>query len=101
MPMFRGALGLSLGLGALASPGHSEAAAQGPLALTRISVQKFEDVNGNGARDPGEPPVENVTFNLFGQQVLSTGKTDVLGQYCFQSSRAAASGSAKSSPPAG
>lgn len=82
MSISRALSGLVLALGGLASL-SGDALAQGLLSLTRICISKFEDVNGNGVRDPGEPPVENTTFNLFGPSVLSTGKTDPLGQLCF------------------
>lgn len=68
----------------LAPASDAPAFAQGPLALTRICVEKFEDVNGNGARDPGEPPMENVQFGIVGPSTHAAGVTDVLGRICFQ-----------------
>ncbi|MCK9450487.1 MAG: gliding motility-associated C-terminal domain-containing protein [Bacteroidales bacterium] len=43
---------------------------------------KFNDVNGNGIRETGEPGLPNWTFNLSGTLTLST-TTDSAGQFCF------------------
>lgn len=47
-----------------------------------ITGVAFEDVNGNGQRDPGEPRVQGVTFRLSGTSAEST-VTDVHGVYLF------------------
>ncbi|MGA2625068.1 MAG: SdrD B-like domain-containing protein [Bacteroidota bacterium] len=47
-----------------------------------VTGMAFEDVNGNGQRDPGEPRVQGVTFRLSGASAEST-VTDVHGVYLF------------------
>ncbi|GBC90882.1 hypothetical protein HRbin14_01637 [bacterium HR14] len=47
---------------------------------------KFEDLNGNGTRDPGEPGVEGWTIILLasdGVTVLQTTQTGPDGSFCF------------------
>jgi hypothetical protein len=56
-----------------------------------LSGNKFEDLNGNGSKDSGEPPVSGFVFDLqfggqpvldqFGHQVTAT--SDVNGQFTF------------------
>lgn len=42
--------------------------AQGATNYGAVSVLSFLDANGNGRRDPGEPPVSNVAFNVNGSR---------------------------------
>lgn len=54
-----------------------------------VGGTKFEDLNANGVRDPGEPPVAGVTINLFpGTSPNPTGAsrtavTDANGNFLF------------------
>ncbi|WP_018749268.1 SdrD B-like domain-containing protein, partial [Chitiniphilus shinanonensis] len=55
---------------------------------TGISGQVYVDLNDNGQRDPGEPPIAGVTIVLEGTDVLGqplqrTAVTDAAGQYLF------------------
>jgi hypothetical protein len=52
-----------------------------------VGGAKFEDLNANGARDPGEPPLSGVTISLFaaGGGALQTTTTDALGNFLFTS----------------
>jgi hypothetical protein len=45
-----------------------------------LSVFKFNDLNGNGVQDPGEPPLPGWTFNVNGPASYS-GTTDANGSY--------------------
>ena len=44
--------------------------------------QKYNDLNGNGAKDPGEPILTDWQIDLSGTSVLSV-RTDNEGNYCF------------------
>src|ERR1035441_4168437 len=75
-----GAMGLNL-TGTVTGSGLSSAPCCSPLS--GISGQKFYDLNGNGVRDPGEPPLSGWGMHL------STGTTydaitDANGYYYFQ-----------------
>ncbi|MBA4251862.1 MAG: hypothetical protein C0425_08355 [Chlorobiaceae bacterium] len=51
---------------------------------------KFNDLNGNGVKDPNEPTLQNWTINLAGATPLDptlTARTDTLGRYCFTNLR--------------
>ncbi|QLH75539.1 MAG: DUF11 domain-containing protein [Methanomassiliicoccales archaeon] len=50
----------------------------------QICVYKYDDLNGNGIRDAGEPAVPGVTIELwFGEQLVGSGTTDSNGMVCF------------------
>ncbi len=53
-----------------------------PANTGSISGMKFNDVNGNGARDAGEPGLPNWTISLLGAVATST-VTDASGNYSF------------------
>lgn len=55
-----------------------------PQGLGKICAIKFNDFNGNGARDPGEPllPAWSFTVSHGSGAVVTTGVTDAQGQYC-------------------
>jgi hypothetical protein len=61
---------------------HPRQGAAGPRPT--ISGVKYEDVNGNGSRDSGEPGLQNWTIRLHfnGHQVAAT-QTSVDGSYSF------------------
>jgi len=49
-----------------------------------ICVFKYEDLNGNGRYETGEPAVENVTVSLWrDDEFVSSGVTDEDGRICF------------------
>ena len=54
----------------------------GNFELGKISGHKFEDVNGNGTWDPGEPALENWTIYISGNWATST-QTFADGSYEF------------------
>jgi parallel beta-helix repeat protein len=62
----------------------------GNFKLIRVSGHKFNDLNKNGIQDPGEPPIANVTINLWEdlanntKKVIATTVTDISGNYVFQ-----------------
>jgi hypothetical protein len=59
---------------------------------TRICVDKYDDQNGNGVRDAGEPPLAGFRFDFFlnqGPQV-GTGLTNAAGQFCLSVPRSGA-----------
>ena len=53
-----------------------------PLTAT-ISGVKFNDVNGNGIRDTGEPGLQGVTINLAGASATASTTTDASGNFTF------------------
>jgi hypothetical protein len=53
-----------------------------PVANSYICGKKFNDLNGNGICDPGEPSIPNWRINLAGTS-SGTQKTDSDGNYCF------------------
>ncbi|MDP1860167.1 MAG: SdrD B-like domain-containing protein [Gemmatimonadaceae bacterium] len=56
-----------------------------PTHAPSISGTKFEDLNGDGDRDPGEPGLANWTIQLFnGGALLATDTTDPNGHYAFE-----------------
>ena len=54
----------------------------GSMSLCHIEGTKYLDVNGNGTRDQGEPPLQNWQIQLSGAASL-TAYTDALGKYSF------------------
>ncbi len=58
-----------------------------PPQFGSICGMKFNDLNGNGVQDPGEPGLPNWIINLSYQGaagiVTLTGTTDANGNYCF------------------
>jgi uncharacterized repeat protein (TIGR01451 family) len=56
--------------------------AMGSLSLCHIEGTKYLDVNGNGTRDVGEPPLEDWEIQLSGDASLTT-YTDAQGEYKF------------------
>ncbi len=71
--------------------GHSVVAA-GPVVKPAggmfpsgaLCVRKYNDLDGNGAFTPGEPPLAGVSFEFraSGGVVVATGVTDANGQFC-------------------
>ncbi|HEV8117723.1 MAG TPA: SdrD B-like domain-containing protein [Thermoanaerobaculia bacterium] len=60
----------------------NQAQGQGPNAS--ISGTKFNDVNGNGVRDPGEPGITGVTIQLRNAQgQVTTQTTTAAGDFSF------------------
>jgi hypothetical protein len=58
--------------------------AQGPGPNASISGTKFNDVNGNGVRDPGEPGITGVTIQLRNAQgQVTTQTTTAAGDFSF------------------
>jgi len=56
----------------------------GNMRATGFGGMKFEDLNGNGARDEGEPGLEGWTINLkSGDTVVATTTTGPDGSYAF------------------
>lgn len=57
---------------------------QGKGGVTGGSIcgTKYEDLNGNGVKDPGEPPLSGWTIILGGANPETT-MTDLSGNYCF------------------
>jgi hypothetical protein len=51
-------------------------------SLGGLCGMKFNDLNGNGVRDAGEPGISNWRINLTGT-ATGTVLTDSLGRYCF------------------
>jgi hypothetical protein len=49
----------------------------------KIQGMKWNDLNGNGIKDSGEPPLQNWTITLQGSSTAYTTTTDVLGNYYF------------------
>lgn len=49
---------------------------------SEICVEKFEDVNSNGVRDPGEPPQGGITFLVTNGQTFASGGTNGQGVFC-------------------
>lgn len=54
------------------------------IPLSKICGTKFNDLNGNGVRDAGEPGLPNWTITATGP-VSSTGLTDSKGDFCIDS----------------
>jgi hypothetical protein len=52
------------------------------IKLGSICGVKFNDLNGNGRKDDGEPGIANWTINLTGAANLTT-TTDLRGKFCF------------------
>ncbi len=48
-----------------------------------ISGMKFNDKNGNGQKDSGEPGLPNWTISLFNGSATTTTTTDINGNYAF------------------
>jgi hypothetical protein len=59
----------------------------GNIRIGRITGGKFEDVNGNGVRDPGDGPLAGFTFNLLdgSGNLLRTVQSDLNGNWSFLS----------------
>jgi len=59
-----------------------------PPQFGSICGIKFNDLNGNGVKDPGEPGLQNWIINLNYQTVAGninlTDTTDLNGNYCFE-----------------
>ncbi len=56
----------------------------GFIQLSSVSNFVWEDLNGNGVQDPGEPGIPGVTVNLIsGGSVIATTTTDNNGEYAF------------------
>jgi len=55
----------------------------GNFQLGSISGRKFDDLNGNGAWDNGEPVIQNWTIYLNDGQNISSTTTDASGVYLF------------------
>ncbi|NLX47252.1 MAG: hypothetical protein GXY70_03675, partial [Euryarchaeota archaeon] len=54
------------------------------IMFGKICVYKYEDLNGNGVLDDGEPPVANVTITFTqGDAIVGCGVTDENGTICF------------------
>lgn len=50
-----------------------------------ISGTKFEDLNGDGSRDPGEPGLKDWTIELYNDDVrIATATTEADGKYSFE-----------------
>jgi len=82
------AAALAAALVPLASVFAAPAAAQTQCASGGICGTVFNDVNGNGIQDSGEPGIPNVTVNLLdstGTNVLATTTTNANGIYNFGS----------------
>lgn len=47
-----------------------------------ICVEKYNDVNGNGQRDPGEGPLAGWSFKVSGGSGSQTGVTNASGKWC-------------------
>ena len=54
----------------------------GNFECAQVTGLKWEDLNGNGQKDEGEPLLENWTINLTGESSQTT-QTDVNGEYSF------------------
>ncbi|MEM7130357.1 MAG: SdrD B-like domain-containing protein [Chloroflexota bacterium] len=54
-------------------------------APLEIGNRVWEDTDGDGTQDPGEPPIENVTVELYdsGNNLIATAETDQFGNYLF------------------
>jgi SdrD B-like domain len=60
-------------------------------APLEIGNRVWNDANGNGVQDPGEPPIANVTVNLYapgGTAPIATAVTDNNGNYYFSNKTA-------------
>lgn len=55
----------------------------GNFLMGKISGTKFDDINGNGIKDPGEPGLPNWTINLVLGNVSNSTITDGNGDYNF------------------
>ncbi len=58
------------------------------VPLVTLTGAVYEDLNGNGARDPGEPGIPNITVtltgtNVSGAAVNTPAVTDINGNYTF------------------
>ena len=58
------------------------------VPLVNLTGAVYEDLNGNGARDPGEPGIPNITVTLTGTNVSGVAvntpaTTDINGNYTF------------------
>jgi protocatechuate 3,4-dioxygenase beta subunit len=63
-------------------------------APIEIGNRVWQDNNGNGVQDPGEPPLTGVTVRLYqGSTLVGTAITDANGEYYFVSSASAVIGS--------
>lgn len=99
MPASRLAAGLLCCLGTLALAGAAAAAQRGPRlsngrsigmvasgapAAGRICVAAFDDRDGDGVRDAGEPPLAGRRFLILGRANVTRaqGRTDGSGDYC-------------------
>jgi len=54
---------------------------------SEICVEKYNDLNGNGVRDTGEPPLPNVPFiirDASGTPIVPTAFTDNDGRFCTE-----------------
>jgi hypothetical protein len=62
-----------------------------PPPPARICVLKYNDLNGNGMRDAGEPPLSGWTFSvkIGGGATVSTGTTNAQGKFCTPDALAA------------
>src|SRR5262249_24698648 len=74
-------INLSPGLNATGFLFGNRAQGQGPNGS--ISGTKFNDVNGNGVRDPGEPGLSGVTIQLAGPATSLTTTTTASGDFSF------------------
>jgi len=66
-------------------PGGSASANFGDKPVGTVSGAVFEDLNGNGQQDPGEPGIRNTTVQLLnsGGTVIATTTTNADGSYRF------------------
>ena len=54
---------------------------------SEICIEKYNDLNGNGIRDAGEPPLVNIPFIIrdsSGTPIVPTAFTDRNGQFCTE-----------------
>jgi hypothetical protein len=53
-------------------------------SLSSLCITKYDDLNGNGTRDPGEPTLAGWTYTVKDGIHTYTGTTDSSGVVCFQ-----------------
>ncbi len=71
------------------SPLETETVFFGNALYGKITGHKYEDSNGNGSLDAGEPPLEGVTINLLvNGEIVATTVTNASGSFEFDTLKA-------------